>query len=193
MHRLRGFIVFTLSLAGAGAAVAAAGPSFDCSQVPSGSIEQVICTDAALGALDQRLAAVYAQAKPAPLADQRHWLQLRATCRQQKDVAACLTLRYTRRIAELQARYAMQPVINTAIYACGKAGAPPFTITFYETEPTTAIIRRGQESRLLYQAMSGSGIRYANDGYVFWQHREDAGISWGRGAAELRCRESDAR
>ena len=53
--------------------VQAAGPSFPCNKTFSGSIEERICRDAGLSALDLQLAGVYAAAEKKPTTNGRHF------------------------------------------------------------------------------------------------------------------------
>ncbi|MGE3523991.1 MAG: lysozyme inhibitor LprI family protein, partial [Candidatus Dadabacteria bacterium] len=66
----------------------AAGPSFDCAKAEAGSIEEMICNDPGLTALDVKLAAVYKEAlakatnehPPVLKAEQRGWIKGRDDC-----------------------------------------------------------------------------------------------------------------
>ncbi len=87
-------------------------PSFTCGdRAALGWIEQNICSDAALAALDRDLAAAYAAARmrtppadaAALLARQRTWLDERETCDADRRYS-CLVDRYRPRIAELAKR-----------------------------------------------------------------------------------------
>ena len=74
----------------------AQGPSFDCGNA-SGSIEEMICNDDELSALDRKLAGVYAAASikatnehpPVLKAEQRGWLKGRNECWKSEDSRAC--------------------------------------------------------------------------------------------------------
>ncbi len=80
------FPVLLASAVGCGAtgtATADQGPSFSCDGFKPGSIEEMICTDTELAALDRRLAEVYAAAQkkatnespPVLKAEQRGWIK----------------------------------------------------------------------------------------------------------------------
>ena len=89
------------------------GPSFACDRVERGSIEELVCRDEALSALDRTLARVYAAAAakagnehpPVLKAEQRGWVKGRDDCWKSDDKRQCVESEYSRRIAELQARY----------------------------------------------------------------------------------------
>jgi uncharacterized protein len=67
----------------------AAGPSFDCGKVQTGSIEEMICKDDGLSALDRKMAKVYTEASkkavnehpPVLKPEQRGWVKGRNDCR----------------------------------------------------------------------------------------------------------------
>jgi uncharacterized protein len=68
--------------------VLAAGPSFDCAKVETGSIEEMICKDDQLSALDRKMTVVYGAATkkatnehpPVLKAGQRGWIKGRNEC-----------------------------------------------------------------------------------------------------------------
>jgi uncharacterized protein len=90
----------------------AEGPSFDCGKVKTGSIEEMICKDDGLVALDRKLAEVYAAASqkavkehpPVLKAEQRGWVKGRNDCWKSSERRKCVEDNYRLRIAELQAR-----------------------------------------------------------------------------------------
>ena len=102
------------------------GPSFDCAQKPASSVEQRICADAKLAALDRQMAEVYAAATAkatradaqALAAEQRGWIKGRNDCWKQADVPACVESSYRMRIAGLQARYRLVDPVGSARYEC---------------------------------------------------------------------------
>ncbi|MBK1647412.1 DUF3298 domain-containing protein [Rhabdochromatium marinum] len=80
--------------------------SFDCSQAAH-PVEQLICNEAELSSLDQRLATLYQQAREKVGADikplqaqQRDWLTERNAC----DTSECVAEAYRQRIAALEIR-----------------------------------------------------------------------------------------
>lgn len=109
----------------AGSALAA-GPSFDCGSVEAGSIEEMVCKDAGLAALDRKLAEVYAAASqktvseqpPVLKAEQRGWIKGRNECWKSDDKRGCVRDEYQPRIAELQARYRLVPGNGPVRFMC---------------------------------------------------------------------------
>ncbi|MFY7904669.1 MAG: lysozyme inhibitor LprI family protein, partial [Burkholderiaceae bacterium] len=100
-------------------------PTFDCRKA-SGDIEQMICADSELGALDRTLSVVYAAARrkaanerpPTLQAEQRGWVKGRNDCWKAQDRRQCVADAYRLRIAELQARYRLIPVSASATFVC---------------------------------------------------------------------------
>jgi len=88
------------------APVAAQAQSFNCRYARSAD-EVLICQDAALGALDERMSAIYARlrnslyggARASLEADQATWLRGRMACGRDAD---CIADSYRQRIRELQ-------------------------------------------------------------------------------------------
>ncbi|MGU0041794.1 lysozyme inhibitor LprI family protein [Citrobacter freundii complex sp. 2025EL-00176] len=84
------------------------GPSFSCSAVAKGSIEEVICQSPSLSALDVKLNGVYKQAlvksknNPTLKAEQRGWVKGRNECWKEQDKPACIARNYNERMTELQ-------------------------------------------------------------------------------------------
>jgi len=186
-----------LVLLGATAAALASeqGPSFDCSDVEAGSIEALVCTDEELSALDRSLAEAYAAASakavdehpPLFQAEQRGWIKGRDDCWKSDDVSGCVAEAYRLRIAELQARYRLVPMIGPVTYQCGGQPANEVVVTYFETDPPTAIVERGDSSSLMYRQPAASGARYQGRNESFWEHHGEATLSWGYDGPELHC------
>jgi uncharacterized protein len=179
-------------------ASAAAGPSYACDKVEPGSIEALICEDTELSALDRQLSDVYAAASekasneqpPQLKAEQRGWVKGRNECWKSGDKKECIRDEYVRRIAELQARYRLVPGNGPVRYACDGNAANEVVVTFFETEPPTLIAERGDSVSMMYLQPSASGTRSQGRNETFWEHQGEAGIQWGYGAAEMRCKKN---
>lgn len=173
----------------------AAGPSFDCAKVRAGSVEEMVCRDEALSALDRKLAEVYDAASrkatnehpPLLKAEQRGWIKGRNECWKASDKRACVESEYIRRIAELQARYRLVPATGPVFFACDGNPANEVVATFFQTDPPTLIAERGDQTSLMYRQPSASGARYQGRNESFWEHQGEARITWGYGAPEMRC------
>ncbi|RQO66960.1 hypothetical protein DBR44_16800 [Aquitalea sp. FJL05] len=106
MKQLRGLLLLLLPMLAAAA-------SFDCSKAASAT-EQAICSQPALSALDEQLAAAYRQHNQQGLLqdNQRQWLAgPRAEC---KADVACLQSRYQQRLEQLQGATLIRQRIDNA-------------------------------------------------------------------------------
>jgi uncharacterized protein len=173
----------------------AAGPSFDCKKVEAGSIEEMICKDPALSALDAKMAEVYKTAAkkttnehpPVLKVEQRGWIKGRDDCWKSDNQRQCIEDEYKRRIAELQARYRLVPHKGPVYYACDDAFGQ-LIVDFFQTDPPTLIAERGDSVSLMYLQPSGSGTRYQGRNETFWEHQGEATVIWGYGAKEMICK-----
>jgi uncharacterized protein len=173
----------------------AQGPSFSCAKVAPGSIEAMVCADAGLSALDRRLAGVYARAskkaakerQPVLRAEQSGWVKGRNDCWKSEDKPACVRDAYVRRIAELQARFRLVPIVASVRYVCDGQPANEVLATYFETEPATLIAERGDSVSLMYVEPVASGAKYVGRNEWLWEHQGEATVVWGYGAPEMRC------
>ena len=171
--------------------------SYDCGQVERGSIEELVCTDDGLAALDAKLAEVYDAAiektaneqPPALRAEQRGWIKGRDNCWLSADKRRCVEEEYQHRIAELQARYQLIAGTGPIIYTCDDDPRNEVVVTFFQTEPPTLIAERGDSVSLMYLQPSASGTKYQGRNESFWEHHNcEALITWGYGTMEMRCK-----
>lgn len=176
----------------------AQGPSYACDQVEVGGIEEMICKDGGLSALDRKLSGVYAAASekatnehpPMLKAEQRGWVKGRNDCWKSDDQRRCVEDEYQRRIAELQARYRLVPGTDPITYVCEGKPSNEVVATFFQTDPPTLIAERGDSVSLMYLQPSGSGAKYQGRNETFWEHHGEASITWGYGAPEMRCKKT---
>jgi uncharacterized protein len=174
----------------------AQGPSFDCSKVEAGSIEETICKDPALSALDRKMATVYKEAEkkavnetpPVLKAEQRGWIKGRNDCWKSEDVKECIKLNYTLRIAELEARYALVTSTGPFFYACDGNPANEVVMTFYETDPSTLVAEYGDSTSLMYIEPSGSGSKYQGRNESVWIKGNEARVKWGVVSQTMNCK-----
>jgi uncharacterized protein len=174
------------------------GPSFPCDKFKAGSIEDLVCRDNALSALDRKLSSVYAEAKrkaanehpPVLKAEQRGWIKGRNDCWKSEDKYGCVREEYQRRIAELQARYRLVPTIGPVTFKCDGQNGGEVVVTFSSTEPPTLIAERGDNVSLMFLQRSASGAKYQGRNEILWEHHGEALVTWGYGAPEMRCRKS---
>lgn len=57
-----------------------------------------------------------------------------------------------------------------------------------ETDPPTALARRGSRTVAMFGGLDASRARYAGLNECFWRHQGEAKVTWRYRAAELRCR-----
>jgi len=182
-------------LAAAAAHAADGGPSFDCAQKLTSSVEQRICNDPDLAVLDRKVADAYdsawtkttaADTQTLTLA-QRAWLKTRNDCWKAQDVVACIAGAYRMRTSELQARYRLIEPVGSARYAC--PGPPPqeATADFFATDPPTAMVSYAGVTQFMRRAPSGSGTRYTGGARQLWEQQGYALVLWGASAREMTC------
>lgn len=175
---------------------AAEKPSFDCDKVEPGSIEELVCKDSSLAALDRKLAEVYAAAAkkatdehpPVLKAEQRGWVKGRDECWKSDGKTSCVRQEYEQRIAELQAKYRLVPSTGPFTFTCDGSAANEVVVTFFQTDPLTLIAERGDSTSLMFAQPSGSGSKYAGRNESFWEHHGEAAVTWGYGSPEMKCR-----
>jgi len=92
-----------------------------------------------------------------------------------------------RRIAELQARYRLVTSKGPVFYGCDGNPANEVVMTFFETDPPTLIAERGDSTSLMYLQPSGSGSKYQGRNESIWIKGNDATVTWGFEAPEMKC------
>jgi uncharacterized protein len=190
------WLAATFSTGGAaGGAALAANPAFYCSKVQKGSIEELICSDEGLSFLDRRMSAVYAEAAreaanehpPVLKTEQRGWIKGRNECWKSQDKRVCVEENYTRRIAELQARYRLVPTNGPYRYFCDGDPRNEVVITFFKTDPPTLEAERGDSVSLMFLQPGESGSTYQGRNETLRQEQDGVRMVWGYGNPEMRC------
>ena len=174
----------------------ARGPSFDCAKARPGSIDRMICDDAQLSDLDRKLADIYAAATkkavnehpPMLRAEQIGWIRGRDDCWKSDDRRACVMDEYSRRIAELQARYRLLPGVGPVTYSCDGDRRNVVIAMFFATEPPTLIAERGDSTSLMYREPGGPPTKYVGRNERLEESGSDVAIVWGYGAPTMRCK-----
>ncbi|WOX05776.1 MliC family protein [Microbulbifer pacificus] len=168
-------------------------PSYDCSAQLDSSIEELICSDKTLAALDRQMAEVFAAASNTQTAQQdkyfkasqRGWIKGRNDCWKAEDKHQCVAASYQQRISELQIQYRLVPTTGSATYLCDGLVV---TVTYFATEPPALLARyKGGES-IMRVTRSGSGSHYVGRNESIWEHQGEATIVWGYGAPEMYCK-----
>ena len=171
--------------ASAGAFAQGAQPSSDCSRAAS-VVEQTVCGNDALTALDGRLADVYASASKAASADQKnrlaadqqHWLNERAACGKSEDRPGCIKERYLQRIADLQAQFKLVPSHGPFRFVCNGNANMVLVAQYFETDPASARFTYDGRTVTAFIQRSGSGARYGGPSVSYWEHQGEASVVW---------------
>jgi uncharacterized protein len=174
----------------------AKGPAFDCSKA-EGEVEQLICQDEGLAALDRKLDEVYKAALAKARDDvpqflrteQRGWIKGRNECWkakdgtyltaswQAKDVRECVEGNYRIRISELQALMRLVPPKGPVTYACNDSLGEVIA-TFFETDPPTARLERGDKTATAWLVPAASGSKYEGQNVEFWTKGKETQVTW---------------
>jgi len=195
-----GWVVLGLVASTGAVAASDDGPSFDCAAA-DGSVEEMICTDPELAALDRQLAEVYGQsvaaieALDAPgnaLAElrtyQRGWIKGRNECWKANDQRGCVVAEYEQRIATLQTEWSLVPHGEPVFYTCNDNPADEIVATFYDAALPTVRLERGDTTEVGLQRPAASGARFeAPFGIVFWIKGQEAQVDWPQGTS-FNCR-----
>ena len=169
--------------------------SIDCTKASS-NVEQLVCSDPSLSALDQKLGTVYKEAEakqgaPVPewfVNEQREWNADRDACGKGSSMKSCVDSAYTRRIAAIQARNLLVPTKGPVIYSCPLNGDHGEVVAmFADTDPPTVVLERGDKSVVAYFVKTPSGARYEGSNVTFVDRGGEVQVLW-LGTA-LKCRE----
>jgi uncharacterized protein len=189
-------VLVALVSAPSSARAQAKGPAFDCSKA-QGEVEQLICKDEGLAALDRKLDEVYKAALAKARDDvpqflrteQRGWIKGRNECWkakdgtyltaswQAKDVRECVEGNYRIRISELQALMRLVPPKGPVFYACNDNFGEVIA-TFFETDPPTARLERGDKTVTAWLIPTASGSKYEGQNVEFWTKGKEAQVTW---------------
>ncbi len=175
----------------------AAGPAFDCAKA-QGEVEKLVCGDASLASLDRRLDEVYKAAAAKATGklatqlrqEQRGWVKGRNDCWKasgQKTwitatwtvdtVPACVDAQYRLRISELQALWRLLPP-KTLSYACQNNPANEVVANFFETDPPTIRLERGDRTRTLWRVGAAGAGTYEGQNVGVVQQGAELKLSW---------------
>ena len=179
------------------AAAQAQGPTFDCAKA-KGEVEQAICSDPALAALDRKLAEVYqaatAKAKGKPATQlreqQRGWVKGRNDCWKAKGqetwitatwtvktVKDCVDAQYRQRTSELQAVWRLVAP-KTVSHACQNNPANEVVANFFETDPPTIRLERGDRTVTLWRVGPAGDGKYEGQNVGVVHQGPELKLSW---------------
>ena len=169
--------------------VDARGPAYDCA-ASRHEIEDLVCDNPALAALDRRLDEVYGRALAVLgdvadstaatrhlKAEQRGWIKGRNECWKAADKVGCARTGYERRIAGLQARYFLVEGGEPVFFSCDDGSE--IVATFIPTELPTVRLERGDTVEVGWQVPAASGAKFEADfGVSFWTRSDEAIVNW---------------
>jgi uncharacterized protein YecT (DUF1311 family) len=187
------FLVFCAMLV---SSYAFASPSFDCTKVVESSIEQLICNDDKLSALDRKLSANFKEAgtkveskNQATLkAMQRGWIKGRNDCWKNSDQRQCVIDSYQMRISELQAEYGLVKSSGSSAYICTDDEESPIEVTYFLSEIPTAKAKRGEQLSLMYGHADANGMVYKGPNETLSVYGEKISVSWGYDSPLVPCK-----
>ncbi len=187
---------FAAMALGLPAAALAEGPTFNCAKA-QGEVEKLICSDAALAALDRQLDEVYkaasAKAKgklaTQPREEQRGWVKGRNDCWKAKtktwltatwtvdSAKDCVDAQYRLRTSELQAVWRLLPP-KTVSFACQNNPANEVVANFFDTDPPTFRLERGDRTQTLWHVGAAGAGQYEGQNVGLVQQGSELKVSW---------------
>lgn len=178
------------------AAGLAESPTFDCARA-QGEVEELICADASLAALDRRLDQVYREAMAK--ADgrlvtelrqaQRGWVEGRNDCWKANEktwitatwtvytVKDCIEAQYRLRTSELQALWRLV-LAKTVPYVCQDNPANEVVANFFETDPATIRLERGDRTVTMWQVGAVGEGKYEGQNVSLVHNGNGVRVSW---------------
>jgi uncharacterized protein len=195
-HHCSIILAACVAIISAPAVSSAAAPSFDCAKA-QGEVEQLICSDAALAALDRQLADTYkaAMAKarddmPGILrTEQRGWVGGRNDCWKATDetwitaswtvasVRDCVDAQYRLRISELQAMWQLLPQ-DTVSYTCNGERSNAVVASYFASDPPTIRLERGDRTATLWRIPQGADARYEGQNVSLVRRAGNVTVEW---------------
>lgn len=167
------------------AVAAAAGPAFDCAKAKS-EAEKLVCKDAALATLDRRLAELYETAEKEASPQEAEtlkalrsgWAKARDDCAKAPKLRACVEAEYRNQILDVQMTYGLVPSRGPFSFACSEKPKDELIVTFFETDPPSARLERGEVTAIATAEASGSGSKYAGPDVEYREHQGEAEVTW---------------
>jgi uncharacterized protein len=164
----------------------AAAPSFDCKK-PEGQVQELVCGDAQLSALDREVARLFSLSedskakgtdRKALLSGQQSWQAARDKCGSATEIRDCVLSGYLKRIMELRGTYPAARSADKKGISLGPddvtcEGMPsPMNVVFANTQTPLAYLSWAENALTMTLGPTGSGARYvatSSDGEtVFW-------------------------
>jgi uncharacterized protein len=166
-------------------AASAAVASFECDKA-RGPVEEAICDEPELAALDSKLVDVYVAATKAAnveqknrlAAEQQGWLAERDRCAGSAERVACVREKYANRIADLQAQFGLVRSRGPFRLACSKDPGDILVAQYYETDPPSARFTYDGRGATAFVVRTGSGSRYEGPYVSYWERQGEASVVW---------------
>lgn len=179
------------------ALVLAQGPTFDCAKA-KGEVETLICSDASLAALDRKLNEVYKAATAKATGklvtqlrtEQRGWIKGRNDCwkanGQQTWITAtwtvdtvkeCVEAQYRLRMSELQSVWRLVAP-KTVSYVCQNNPANEVVANFFETDPATIRLERGDRTVTMWLVGEASAGNYEGQNVSLVHKGNEVKVNW---------------
>jgi uncharacterized protein len=176
--------------------VLAQGSSRSCIELDAGSVEQEICRDDGLFALEEAMQKLLAQAFPKSLVgarsgfagEQLRWKRGRDDCLNAPDRRQCLVDKYRLRVAEIQARYGLVTASGPFTWVCRELPPDEVVATFFATDPPSLIATRAGKTSFMMLTPGSGGARYRGPHESLQERGQEARITWEPVASEMFCR-----
>ncbi len=157
-----------------------------CRDIPVGTYEKYLCERPEQVELIESLDALLKQvAGLTPVwsgvdvaAEQQSWQTALETCRQQTDIKMCLEFAYLKRIAQLQAQFALVPSEGPIHYRC-EGIEQPQALTFYATNPPLLAFVQNERHTLAWMMPTRGGVNYEGDGVNFLERKGGGELTLG--------------
>lgn len=175
-------------------------PTFDC-QAARHEVEKVICTDAELMTLDQRMQVVYHHALQKAQQDkgdksvihtlkamQRGWIKGRNDCWKARDeMRQCIIDQYLNRMTRLQTQWRLIEPSQTQTFSCA-SGAKKIRVAYYQSDLLASVAIRYGNQRHIFIANKKEQARYDGEfGRYFIRDGKQAQLVWDQFQPEIRC------
>lgn len=171
--------------------------TFDCTKA-QGEVEKAVCADTTLTALDVRLAEVYEAASARARgelakhlrAEQRGWVKGRNNCWKARDVETwitatwtvrsvkeCVDAQYRLRTSELQSVWRLvEP--RTVSYVCQDNPANEMVANFFDTQPATIRLERGDRTVTLWRVGVAGDSTYEGQNVSVERDGDRMRVNW---------------
>lgn len=177
-------------------AALAEGSSRSCIDLDAGSVEQEICRDDGLYALEESMQKLLAEAFPKSLVgarsgfagEQLRWKRGRDDCLNAVDRRQCLVDKYRLRVAEIQARYGLVTATGPFTWVCQESPPDEVVATFFATDPPSLIATRGGKTSFMMLTPGPGGPRYRGPHESLQERGQEARITWEPVTSEMFCR-----